>query len=471
VKKVTIWSLVIVMIISMVTMFSLAGCAGETAEVAEEPAAEEPAAEEPAAEEPAAEEPAAEGKPFEGVTLNVVNMLGWAVTEPVWAYLDEFKEETGIEVVLNEMPGGDLRTKQLLEGETGSGAYDVIQIYDSGMPALSKIVIPLDEYLEGDYGSIDAWKENVFKGIYEQVIFDEAIMFNPFMAGTQICFYRKDLFEDPAEQEAFKAEYGYDLAAPSTKEELVDIAKFFTRDNQWGLIMPGKDDHGSTIFEMQMFDVGSGYTDENGELLWPKDRDKLIDVAQFCQDLVMKYEVVPKDLVTYAHPEMMEQYLSGNAAMVVSWLHDYWGTVTSDEVIDRIGETGTFVFPSDGPGKGGYVGPWGWGISKDSANKDAAWEFIKWFNSPEMCKKMISEGEASCLPPIKEVAEWGAENGYVPPATAESGETATKFVYLPELDLMREAIRPPYQELLIGGITAEQFIDRCIEAFEGIMNQ
>ena len=44
--------------------------------------------------------------------------------------------------------------------------------------------------------------------------------------------YRKDLFEDPEEMEAFKAKYGYDLAVPTTYEQFLDIAKFFTRPDQ-----------------------------------------------------------------------------------------------------------------------------------------------------------------------------------------------------------------------------------------------
>jgi ABC-type glycerol-3-phosphate transport system substrate-binding protein len=48
--------------------------------------------------------------------------------------------------------------------------------------------------------------------------------------------YRKDLFGDPAEKEAFKAKYGYDLAPPETWKQYYDIAEFFTRPdkNLWG---------------------------------------------------------------------------------------------------------------------------------------------------------------------------------------------------------------------------------------------
>jgi len=44
--------------------------------------------------------------------------------------------------------------------------------------------------------------------------------------------YRKDWFEDPAEMEAFKARYGYDLAPPADWKQLRDIAEFFHRPDE-----------------------------------------------------------------------------------------------------------------------------------------------------------------------------------------------------------------------------------------------
>ena len=57
--------------------------------------------------------------------------------------------------------------------------------------------------------------------------------------------YRKDLFEDPKEMEAFKAKYGYELAPPKTYDELRDIAEFFTRPdkNLYGIATYGSKDY------------------------------------------------------------------------------------------------------------------------------------------------------------------------------------------------------------------------------------
>ena len=53
----------------------------------------------------------------------------------------------------------------------------------------------------------------------------------PMEAFIKTYLYRKDLFEDPAVKEAFKAKYGRDLAPAKTHAEYRDIAEFFT---EWG---------------------------------------------------------------------------------------------------------------------------------------------------------------------------------------------------------------------------------------------
>jgi hypothetical protein len=67
--------------------------------------------------------------------------------------------------------------------------------------------------------------------------------------------YRMDLFTDPAIMEAFKAEYGYDLAPATTHEQYMDIAKFFTKygeDNGlelWGTTNQAHTGHASSTYE------------------------------------------------------------------------------------------------------------------------------------------------------------------------------------------------------------------------------
>ncbi len=74
-------------------------------------------------------------------------------------------------------------------------------------------------------------------------------------AFLKVYLYRKDLFSDPAIQEAFKAQYGYDLAPATTHQQYQDIADFFTQwgeDNGlelWGTTVQGNTGHSSSFYE------------------------------------------------------------------------------------------------------------------------------------------------------------------------------------------------------------------------------
>merc|ERR1711881_182788 len=77
--------------------------------------------------------------------------------------------------------------------------------------------------------------------------------------------YRKDLFENPAEQKSFQSKYGYALAPPKTYSQLRDVAEFFTRPEQnlYGIATYySKGGDGITMgFQQVMWSFGGSYGD------------------------------------------------------------------------------------------------------------------------------------------------------------------------------------------------------------------
>jgi multiple sugar transport system substrate-binding protein len=60
----------------------------------------------------------------------------------------------------------------------------------------------------------------------------------PLVDQTVICFYRADLFADPAHRSAFKAKYGRELGKPTTWQDVVRIAEYFNGKPRPGLNRP-----------------------------------------------------------------------------------------------------------------------------------------------------------------------------------------------------------------------------------------
>src|SRR4030095_158690 len=92
---------------------------------------------------PAADAPAlAQGKT---ITLS---MLAGYKEDVLRANLPEFEKKTGVKVVIDAAPFGDLYKKQLLSLSTGGGRYDVRFMAEAWIPPLSEFLLPLNERMK-----------------------------------------------------------------------------------------------------------------------------------------------------------------------------------------------------------------------------------------------------------------------------------------------------------------------------------
>ena len=460
-KRLCIWLLIVIFVGSMAV--TGIGCKEEAAAVEEEAVAEEKAVEE-TIEEEAVEEGAAEEKPFDGVTLNVANMIDWGMTKPLWDKLSEFEENTGIEVVLNELAYQDLKDKQTLDLSSHTATFDVLLVPDDMFSVYSDNCTPIEDYLVSEGVDINEWSNNLTTNA-KSVTFNGKIVYSPvFGMVTQSGYYRKDLFEDPEEKDAFQEQYGYALAAPKDMQQLLDIAKFFTRDDLYGLLIPGKWDHGACIFEQELWTSNLKYLDESGKCSWSKENksayDQVVKIAQYDQDLIFKDKVTPQDVVGMEFAEISELWLAGKGAMTLSWVHDIWGTVSSQDVIDTIGESVSFVFPRWIEGAPTWGGTWVWGINKDSEIQDAAWEFIKFITSNDVQKYACENTSAVFVPVMRDAANWAVEKNLIPKAFSEDINIEFFADYsFPELSQVRDVVRINHELLLSNQITPEEFAE------------
>lgn len=67
------------------------------------------------------------------------------------------------------------------------------------------------------------------------LLWDEKAYALPLLGDAFLCFYRKDLFDDPQHQAAFKRKYKHNLAAPETWEQFTDIADYFQGQKRPGI--------------------------------------------------------------------------------------------------------------------------------------------------------------------------------------------------------------------------------------------
>lgn len=415
------------------------------------------------------------GKPFNGVTINVPTQRGWASFAPAVERTKEFEEMTGIKVNYDMIPGSEIPTKQLLAVSQKTGAYDIITQHASSFGSFFRFLTPMDDRIKAVWGDVDkfeAWLFPAQKGVRNK---DGKHYFIPFHANAQIGYYRRQLLENPSEQAAFKAKYGYDLAPPSTIKQVQDIAAFFTRPdkNLYGLTANWGEGQGFGAFLDYYNATGHDQLDAayNPTMKSGSGREAAVGILKWMQDALYRGKFVNPDSAKFQTGQVSDYFLSGSSALAYGWLSDYWQFMQKPENIKQVGPVGAFRFPSfTGSKAGGASSWWMMGIPQDAKNPEAAWEFIKWvLNEKQQLAMAVAQ-----LPPIRELAVRTAVNpgGVNPRALYDAFADARIVIQVPEMSQQpRTKGIELYTQLIANKLTPEQMVDEYVAEIERAMKR
>lgn len=393
-------------------------------------------------------------KDWSGTKIEVSSIVGVRPFQPTKDMTPAFEDETGMDVIWREYSEDVYFGKLVMELSVNPRAWDVIQGWAAYLSAYEPYIISLNPYIERDYGSVAEFRKRFYPVSIDNMTFNGEVKFIPYHLNNCIVGYRKDLFEDPAEKEAFREKYGYELGVPKTYDQLRDIAVFFSRpeDNLTGYVLMGAGPQTAMQLTASMYCAGLElFNAETGE---PPDREKTLSIFRFWYDLIEKDKAMPKRVVSLSHAETYEEYAAGLDAMFQGWVGDFWDKLNSTEVIERIGETGTFVLPG---GKGPWVSNWGYAITKGCKDPEAAWEFIKFAVSKDV--QLAQSALSGQNSPNIEFNKIEAERGYVPPASSEALAMAGHYPVDGATVKIFEAYATYLPRMLLGEITPEETYD------------
>lgn len=289
-----------------------------------------------------------------------------------------FKELTGGEVEVQEFPD-QLFEKVQLALQSG-GQFDVIEMPIAYIHsfAYAGYLTDLSEMLDTvaspgyDAGDFIPAMFNTYANYN-----DQTIAF-PYKPDAEIFFYRKDLFEDEAVKAQYLEKTGKELAVPTTPEEMLDVAKFFTKsenpdspvDYGFSAVMS----KGSSRFQWFNFlgyfggcevndDYTLGFTDGSG-----------VKALEFLIDLM---KCAPAEALSFDWDTGNTYFAQGNAAMMMQWPGLY--LVCDQEGSPTQGKIGYGVVP----GNSSTLGGWALGIPNDSAEKEMAFKFCEMATSKD----------------------------------------------------------------------------------------
>jgi len=350
----------------------------------------------PAPQQPAAQEPAKKD-----VELTFVWHSG-GLGEKLEEIAKEYTKLTGVVVRADLVPYGPQWHDKIAAEFAARGSGFDLAVFDSQSMsefASQDHVVQLNDYLtKSDKIKLADFEDAALRQYGEYPEGSGKIFALPVNQDSMGLVYRKDLFEDAKEKEAFKAKYGYDLAVPETYDQLKDISEFFTRPdkNMYGLASYGSRDYDAVTspFDGILWSFG-------GELWDPSTKkaegvinsDTAVKALTYYRDL---FKYMPPGASGWFYDEVNNAVHTGIVAMAINWY--YFFQAHADPKInpfaDKLGYA-TLPGQKAADGKivrGISVGGQGLSISKYSRNVEEAWKFLEWFMQQDQQWKWVEAG-------------------------------------------------------------------------------
>jgi multiple sugar transport system substrate-binding protein len=276
-----------------------------------------------------------------------------------------FKQQTGNTVNLVVLPYDGLFNRLTSELTSGALSFDVAALDAIWVPQFGAAGASLDSLFT------DAVKADLFASLLDGAKSNGTYVGMPVWTNAEVLFYRKDLFEDATEKANFAAKYGYPLAPPTTWQQFIDTAQFFTRPGLYGTDVKGGVE---TEWLAHVLQAGSPgvVLDDSGNVII--DNAQHLAALTFYADLNNKYKVAPSGAPQVDWAAAQNLFNQGQTAMMRFWAHAYRQIPTDAKVYGKVG-----VAPMIGGSAGvaGIPGPWYLMVPKQTSRVDLAKQFVK----------------------------------------------------------------------------------------------
>ncbi len=288
--------------------------------------------------------------------------------EAIQPIVDEFTEETGIEVVLEAGPstGQDLLTQLVPAFTSGTTPYDVIDVDD---PAGAAMVAggwlePLGDEVTADYVA------DLSPGMA-----DSHEQWNTVDGESYRVYHNYELGYTWANQ-ALLDEHG--LQAPTTWEEIETVGEALKDEGIYAFADAAATPGLTFVYLAYMTAQAGGniYEADAGTREAFEFAKRLIDQGYF-----------PQDAITWNYDQSNAAYMEDRLATMRQW--PFFDGVAKANTEWYAPEKAVIVDPPAGPaGSKTWAGGWGMSIPKAGENIEAAKEFVAWMNTPEIATRL-----------------------------------------------------------------------------------
>ncbi len=398
-------------------------------------------------------------------------------------YLGTFKREiprfeaaSGVKVDWQILSEDIVREKVLIDLSSGAGKYDLVltDVWILPEQVASDYMEPLDGFIASDAGfDRGAWYETFLDALsYEGKLYAlPTESFGPALV------YRKDLFEK------------HKVKVPTTIPELVDAARKLTLDTDgdgnidvYGVVSRGKAGEEPAIVVSgfawaeggSWFEKGAATAEEIKRLKARPAFSSPQFLKGFAAYTGMMRRYGPPDSKNYTWYEIVRDGRAGRAAMILNCGFNV-GAVDREEV----GMRDKYYAALPVRGRRGYTQEnfaMGYGINRRSANKPAAWLFLKFITGVPFMQGVVEDYATSI--PMRSIVEGPRYRGMHPYRTPDGAYVLEKSIgiidwrympRLPEYSVIANRLGRATSEVIAGTKSAAQALRELDEAVNRIM--
>ena len=355
-------------------------------------------------------------KPYANSTIRCM-ADGYAPAAAYQELSKEFTEITGIKVEWEVADLAVMNQKMLADVMNGTGVYDCDEIpsVDAGLWISRGFVKPMYEFLEVPElrdPDFDPFKQFIPANLAFSSMEDGKLYGLPYHFIPRFMVARKDIYECPAEQVAFKEKYGYDLPLePDTWEQFRDVAEFFTRKAGDKLCdQPVAEDFYGTAVSLKRY-LATQYDFEMflnafGGVMFSGDGPlKSAEGFKSGQDIAFDSEVgvksleywlsllkfVPPGYLEYTWDNTFSDMCKGKLYTLATWgdTTPFLEDATTEGCPEVAGKLAYYPVPgTHQTGAEGQV----WFIPKSSRNPEASYLFLQWIASKQIASRCQGMG-------------------------------------------------------------------------------
>ena len=344
---------------------------------------------------------ATDKKDYSGKTLNIVTHAVPVIGEPTDLHAKQFGELTGATVNVVHVPFGELFQKILTPFQTGQNAYDVLFYPSLWIGDFNQYLEPVPQ----KYLDLPAMKD-VTRNYVDVASWQGKMIQYPMDGDRHYLKFRADVFDDPKWQADYKAATGKDLVIPATWDDYNSVATFFTGKDWDGNGEPNygsaevtkRDDLMFSAFISRAAPYAKNPNVKGGFFFDLKTMKPLINTPGFVKGLDLftaAQKAFPPNGSNFGLGDEIFSFGGGQTLMSYSWDDAFIQAQQSDSAIrnkvaaaplpggsqvwNRL--TNSWDKPAT-PNLAPYI-TWGWtsAVSKQSENKDIAFDFLCFFSN------------------------------------------------------------------------------------------